>query len=69
MTPGAGRHPIRYLPQLDGLRAVAVLLVVASHIISLAIPGVSGVTLFFFISGFIITRMMLAEPTGRLLPF
>lgn len=29
----------------------------------------SGVTLFFFISGFIITRLMLAEPSVQLLPF
>jgi peptidoglycan/LPS O-acetylase OafA/YrhL len=58
---------------LDGLRAVSILLVVLSHIfgltgVSQSIPGGFGVTIFFFISGFIITRLLLKEDveTGRL---
>jgi peptidoglycan/LPS O-acetylase OafA/YrhL len=51
-----------YYPALDGLRAVAVALVLAFH---LGIPGFRagylGVDLFFVISGFIITRLLVAE--------
>ena len=51
-----------YLPALDGLRALSILLVVASHLgLGHIIPGGLGVTIFFFISGFIITRMLLSE--------
>jgi len=47
---------------LDGLRAVAVSLVVAAHLgLSHIVPGGFGVTLFFFISGLLITRLLLAE--------
>ena len=47
---------------LDGLRAVSILLVVLSHAwLGHVIPGGLGVTIFFFISGFIITRVLLAE--------
>ncbi len=47
---------------LDGLRAVSVLLVVVAHFgLDGVVPGGLGVTTFFFISGFIITRLLLAE--------
>jgi peptidoglycan/LPS O-acetylase OafA/YrhL len=50
-----------YLPALDGLRAVSILLVVASHLgADRLVPGAFGVTLFFFISGFLITRQLRA---------
>ena len=52
---------MRKLPALDGLRAVAILCVTGSHVISQTIPGGFGVTLFFFISGFIITRSLLVD--------
>lgn len=60
------------LPALDGLRALAILLVAISHFGDLVdwhwVPGSLGVTIFFFISGFIITRLLLGEiaSTGRL---
>jgi len=51
-----------YLRGLDGLRALAVLLVLVAHLgLNQAIPGGFGVTVFFFISGLLITRLLLAE--------
>ena len=61
--------PPSYLPALDGLRAGAVLLVVAAHAgLERVVPGGFGVTLFFALSGFLITRQLLAEHarTGRI---
>jgi len=47
---------------LDGMRAFAVLIVIIAHMgITSIIPGGFGVTVFFFISGFLITRLLLAE--------
>lgn len=55
------------LPALDGLRAVAVLAVVAYHA-GLPVPaGFVGVDVFFVISGYLITRLLLAA--GDLLTF
>ena len=51
-----------YLPALDGLRAVSIALVVISHLgLPHVVPGAFGVTLFFFISGALITRQLLAS--------
>jgi peptidoglycan/LPS O-acetylase OafA/YrhL len=53
---------------IQGLRAVAILLVVAFHA-GLPVPGgFMGVDVFFAISGFVITAMLVAElePSGRL---
>lgn len=52
----------KYIPSLDGLRAISILLVIVSHFgMGHIIPGGFGVTVFFFISGFIITRLLIAE--------
>ncbi len=52
----------RYIPCLDGIRALAVLIVIFSHYgLGALMPGAFGVTLFFFVSGFIITRLLIAE--------
>jgi peptidoglycan/LPS O-acetylase OafA/YrhL len=55
---------MRYLPELDGLRALAVLQVISTHagVVALArLNGYLGVTLFFVLSGFLITSIALAE--------
>ncbi|QGM99226.1 acyltransferase family protein [Methylocystis parvus] len=54
------------IPNLDGLRALAVLLVMLSHYgLGDWIPGAFGVTIFFFISGFLITTLLLRELAAR----
>ena len=58
------RVPTRpgYLPGLDGLRALAVIAVVIFHLAPGLLPGgFIGVEVFFVISGYIITRALLAE--------
>ena len=65
----APKKGVRYIPALDGLRAIAVLAVIAYH---LGVPGCSGglmgVTVFFVISGYIVTKILLVEysRTGRI---
>jgi peptidoglycan/LPS O-acetylase OafA/YrhL len=52
----------RYLPALDGLRALAVAAVVAYHLnLGWASGGYLGVDLFFVLSGFLITSLLLEE--------
>jgi peptidoglycan/LPS O-acetylase OafA/YrhL len=51
-----------YEPVLDGWRAVSILLVLLSHGgLDKAVPGGLGVTIFFFISGFLITSLLISE--------
>ena len=51
------------IPALDGLRGVAVLLVMLYHANLLA-SGWVGVQLFFVLSGFLITRVLLQARSG-----
>jgi peptidoglycan/LPS O-acetylase OafA/YrhL len=56
------------IQSLDGLRAISVMIVVLSHsALGAIIPGGLGVTVFFFLSGYLITTLLLAEHerTGR----
>ena len=62
--PGAGPAPLAHLPALDGLRGVAVAVVVAFHANWLK-GGYLGVDVFFVLSGFLITRLLLDEHTRR----
>jgi len=51
-----------HIPSLDGLRAVSFALVFAAHAgLDRVIPGGFGVTVFFFLSGFLITTLMRRE--------
>lgn len=51
---------IQYIPAIDGLRAIAVIAVVLYHLGITWIPGgFLGVDLFFVISGYVITRLLL----------
>jgi peptidoglycan/LPS O-acetylase OafA/YrhL len=56
----------RYMPGLDGLRAIAVLAVIAFHFDRDAVPGGQlGVGIFFTLSGYLITDLLLAQLSER----
>lgn len=69
--PIAASGPLR-LPivrELDGIRAIAVFIVFLSHVgLARLVPGGLGVTIFFFLSGYLITSLLYAEAatTGRI---
>lgn len=55
---------LSYVPALDGLRGVAIALVVAFHYFGFPPGGSDGVDLFFVLSGFLITTLLLEERAG-----
>ncbi len=57
----AGNLNQRTIPSLDGLRAVAVILVIVYHLKVPYIPEGRGVLTFFVLSGFLITWLLLKE--------
>ena len=71
MQPSGPRHD----PALDGLRGLAVLIVLLSHGANVGLPvlpgfslsgiGKSGVYLFFVLSAFLLTRLLLGLPRAR----
>ncbi len=55
-------YSTRYIPALDGLRSFAVLAVIFYHMgFSWAIGGLLGVTMFFVLSGYLITGLLIVE--------
>ena len=65
-APAGSKHgrktKSRYVPALDGLRAFAVLAVIAYHMgLGWAPGGLMGVTVFFVISGYLINGLLVAE--------
>jgi peptidoglycan/LPS O-acetylase OafA/YrhL len=64
--PFSGAVPFKagagYMPGLDGLRALSILIVLIAHLgFDKIVPGGLGVTIFFFVSGFLITRILVGE--------
>lgn len=64
---------LTYLPKLDALRAIAALLVLFSHyLVDVGGPdfryGGNGVQIFFVISGFLITTILLAQKNAAKYP-
>jgi peptidoglycan/LPS O-acetylase OafA/YrhL len=64
--PFSGAVPFKagsgYMPGLDGLRAISILIVLVAHLgFEKIVPGGLGVTVFFFVSGFLITRILVGE--------
>jgi peptidoglycan/LPS O-acetylase OafA/YrhL len=50
------------IPSLDGLRAISISIVLVSHAgYGSAVPGGLGVTIFFFLSGYLITTLLMDE--------
>ena len=54
--------PEMYIPSLDGIRAIAFLFVFIAHAgLDKIVPGGFGVTIFFFLSGYLITSILRLE--------
>jgi len=60
--PKMAAGKFRYEPALDGLRGAAVLVVILAHVMpNLPTYGGLGVNIFFVLSGYLITRLLVAE--------
>ncbi len=68
--PAKSVHGAFAIPSLDGIRAIAVVIVFVGHGFTLGgpWPGHVGVTIFFFLSGYLITTLLRREydGTGRI---
>ena len=66
MSVPAARPRVRHRPALDGVRAVAVVAVLLFHLPwSVAQGGFLGVDVFFVLSGYLITGLLLDEHERR----
>ncbi|MFD1714678.1 acyltransferase family protein [Amnibacterium flavum] len=66
MTAAAQRPRETRLGGLDGLRAIAVVFVVVFHLVPAAAPGgYLGVDVFFVVSGFLITTLLMRDRAAR----
>jgi peptidoglycan/LPS O-acetylase OafA/YrhL len=69
-APERGQTSATRLGELDGLRAISIMLVLGSHMLPLGpkslqlnhVAGAMGMSLFFALSGFLITSTLLARP-------
>ena len=60
----------RYRPEIDGLRAFAVIAVIINHFNKEILPnGYLGVDIFFVISGFVITSSLYQRPSKNFKDF
>lgn len=58
----ANTSATKQIPALDGIRAISILIVFLSHAgLGYIVPGGFGVTVFFFLSGFLITTLLIRE--------
>ena len=68
MLPGhqdGRRLEMQRIPELDGLRAIAASVILASHLSPISFPpGWTGVDLFFVISGYLITSILINRPAA-----
>ncbi|QUX21557.1 MULTISPECIES: acyltransferase family protein [Nocardiopsis] len=65
-APASAATERRFRPEVQGLRAVAVLLVLVYHLDPSLLPGgYVGVDVFFVISGFLITSLLYREASGQ----
>ena len=62
MMPSGSDAKLAYAPELDGLRGIAILAVMLFHTeMSIFKGGFIGVDIFFVLSGFLITSLLIQE--------